>query len=193
VSKQNEILARIDYNLVQTMASAHESSRNLIAAVNGVTDAIHKLTLQIQEIQKMLDPAKLSTLFGLVTQLLQTVSTDSAQITSLQQQIATLTEQDAALNDPALETQLESLIAAASAAEPPAGGGGTGGGTGTGTTVAPFDPTVNYQPGQEVQNPDGSIWTAVTPVLGEAPGVTAGNWTENASLKKVQKPVAAKH
>ena len=184
MSKQNEILAKIEYTLTQLCAVIHQTSQQNLAALNEVGTAINKLTLQISEIKNMLDPAKLSTLFGLVTQLLQTVSTDSAQIQSLQQQIATLTAQDAALNDPALETQLENLIAAASAAEPPAGGTTGGGGGTTPPAPAAFDPTVNYQPGQEVTMPDGSVWTAVTPVLGEAPGVTPNNWTENTSLKK---------
>jgi hypothetical protein len=90
----------------------------LITAVNGVEAAINKQTLQLQRIITMLDPVKLATLFNLVTQLLQTHSTDSAKIEDLQSQIADLTTKDAALSDPALETQMEGLIAAATAAVP---------------------------------------------------------------------------
>jgi hypothetical protein len=167
VSKQNELLHEIHCVLKEIA----EQLPNIGVAVNGVTDALNKQTLQLARINKImaLDATKLANLFQLLTQLLATLPSDAATIKSLQDQIATMTANDAALD--ALAPQLDTLIAGVTAAEPPV--------VSQPPAVAAFDPTVNYQPGQEASNPDGSVWTAVTPVLGEAPGVTPGNWTQN--------------
>ena len=124
-------------------ASLENLSSDIVAALSGVTQAIKELSLQAKEIKRiMLDPQKLGTLFDLVTQLIQTHGNDQSKVQALQDQLDTLTTQDAALNDPALETKMESLIDAATNAVPPGSAssstpaGGTPA-TGTGTPQQP--------------------------------------------------------
>ena len=93
---------------------------------------------------------------------------NAATIAGLQTQLAP---------NPTLLASVTAALANAAAATPPA------------TPVVPvvptpppapalFDPTVTYAASATVTDSSGNVWTAVTPVLGEAPGVTAGNWTE---------------
>jgi hypothetical protein len=151
-----------------------------------VLDAINTNLARLVEIQQkrlqnelknpMLTVPALTDLFALVTELIKAKSDDDAKIASLNSRIAATTANDAALNDPALQAQLDALKAAATAATvdpnavpvvpvPPP------------TAPAAFDPTVSYLPGATVTDSTGAVWTAVTPVLGEAPGTTEGNWT----------------
>jgi hypothetical protein len=89
---------------------------------------------------------------------------NAATIAALQTQLAP---------NPTLLASVTAALANAAAATPPV------------TPVVPvvptapalFDPTVTYAAGATVTDSTGAVWTAVTPVLGEAPGVTEGNWT----------------
>jgi hypothetical protein len=147
--------------------------------LNIATSLAHLADIQTQRLtleQQNMTPAIITALINAINALTALINTDNtnaaAQATALaaaQASLATLQATDAALQDPALLASANAAIAAASAVQPPAP---------PAAPVAPlFDPTATYTAGQEVTDATGNVWTAVTPVVGEAPGITAGNWT----------------
>lgn len=112
----------------------------------------------------------ISDLLTKVTALL--AATDPNEIANLKAQIAQDVKDNQALN--ALVPQIAQVAAAVASATPapvvtPPAGNPQG---------APFDASLTYVAGDTATDADGNLWTAVSPVVGEAPGVTAGNWLE---------------
>lgn len=115
---------------------------------------IKHMTIDDSLFQQVLDTANM---------LLTKESTDTTAIAAKDALITTLQAQLAP--NPALAASASAFLANALLANPPA------------KPVVVYDPTATYAPGAVVTDSTGAIWTAVTPVVGEAPGVTAGNWT----------------
>jgi Tfp pilus assembly protein PilV len=70
-------------------------------------------------LQKMITADQVTQLINALTAALQAEANDAAALSAAQTQIATLTAENAALNDPALQTSVQNALAAASAANPP--------------------------------------------------------------------------
>ncbi len=82
------------------------------------------LVLQVQTLTTlrkivMITADEVNQLVAAITTALQAEANDAAALTAAQTQIATLTAQNAALNDPALQTTVQNALAAAAAANPP--------------------------------------------------------------------------
>ena len=145
------VLAQINANLAQLVSI---QNKRYTLETNYMTPKI---------VQALIDA--LNALTALVT----SQAGNAAALATAKAALAALQATDAALQDPALVTAANAAIAAANAATTPA-------------VIPPvppalFDPGITYLPGATVTDSSGAVWTAVTPLLGEAPGVTAGNWT----------------
>jgi hypothetical protein len=157
---------------------------DLLNLVQGINTSLHNIDSSVAQLvsieqqrltleTKFMTPAIIQALITALTALTALVKAqagDAAALATAQSSLAALQATDAALQDPALTTAANDAIAAANAATAPA--------VIPPVTPALFDPTVTYAAGATVTDSTGNVWTAVTPVLGEAPGVTAGNWTE---------------
>lgn len=112
----------------------------------------------------------ISDLLTKVTALL--AATDPNEIANLKAQIAQDVADNQALN--ALIPQIAQVAAAVATATPapvvtPPAGNPQG---------QPFDASLTYVAGDTVTDTSGNTWTAVSPIVGEPPGTTAGNWLE---------------
>jgi hypothetical protein len=87
-----------------------------LAVVFGVAALIQTIRLKRQQ---MITADQVTQLINALTAALQAEANDAAALSAAQTQIATLTAENAALNDPTLQTSVQNALAAASAANPP--------------------------------------------------------------------------
>jgi hypothetical protein len=129
---------------------------------------IQELRYQLEK-KMTLDDSVVQQLIDAINTALTAETTETATIAAQQATIASLTAQLAP--NPALLASVQTAIANAAAANPPP----------VVVVVPPvpviWDATATYNPGDVVTDAAGAVWTAVTPNVGEAPGVTAANWT----------------
>jgi hypothetical protein len=130
--------------------------------------ALEKQTMTPQIVQQLI--AFIQSLIAVINADNTEIATQAAAVTAAQTALTNLQATDAALQDPSLLASAQAAIASATAALPPTP-------PATPPAIALFSATTTYTAGQTVTDATGNVWTAVTPVLGEAPGVTAGNWT----------------
>jgi hypothetical protein len=143
--------------------------------------AINKQRFAFEQ-KNMIQASDVTKLIGLYDALVTTDAADQAATAAVQAKLDALTASVAEFNDPALQTALTAALANAVAVVPPPDPVPVPVPDPTPVpdpvpAPALFDPTVSYAAGAVVSDSTGAVWTAVTPLLGEAPGVTAGNWT----------------
>lgn len=141
----------------------HSLNTNLAQLVS-----IQNKRYQIEK-QMTLDDLVVQQLIDAINTALTAETSETATIAAQQATIASLTAQLAP--NPALLASVQSAIANAAAANPPP----------VVVVVPPtpviWDAAATYKPGDVVTDSTGAVWSAVSPVVGEAPGVTAANWT----------------
>jgi hypothetical protein len=158
-------------NLLQGINTSSEKNAASLAQLVVIEQArldaeIKHMTIDDALLQQILDAGNAALLAesGDVTAM----AAKDATIASLQAQLAP---------NPALAASAAAFLSNALAANPPANPVVPVTPATPPAAPALYDPTIAYVAGNTVSDKSGNIWTDVQAPIGDAPGVTAGNWT----------------